>query len=75
MNITSTEVELFALRCGINQDTNLPNIEKIIIITDAIPTVKRIFDSSSYLFQIHAMSIAGKLRKFFNKNYNNSIKF
>ena len=75
MNIMSTKAELFTIRCGINQATNLFNIEKIIIITDAIHTAKRIFDLSSHSFQIHAVSISGKLRKFFNKNRNISIEF
>ena len=44
VNITSTEVELFAIRCGINQATNLMDINKIIVITDSIHTVKKIFD-------------------------------
>ena len=45
VNVMSTEVELFAIRCGINQATCIPNIKRIIIITDSIHTAKRIFDS------------------------------
>ena len=36
VNITSTKVELFAIRCGLNQAIWLTNIEYIIIITDLI---------------------------------------
>ena len=31
MNITSTEAELFAIRCGINQAIQVPNVEQIIV--------------------------------------------
>jgi len=75
VNITSTKAELFTIRCGINQATDLPSIEKIIIITDSIHIAKRIFDSSSYPFQIHAVAISNELRKFFVKNHDNSIDF
>jgi len=36
VNITSTEAELFAIRCGINQSIHFDNISKIIVITDSI---------------------------------------
>jgi len=36
VNITSTEAELFAIRCGINQASNSQGILKIIIVTDLI---------------------------------------
>ena len=31
MNITSTEAELFAIRCGINQAIQVPKVEQIIV--------------------------------------------
>jgi len=43
-NITSTEAELFAIRCKINQATNSENISRIIVITDSLHTRKKIFD-------------------------------
>jgi len=46
-NVTSTEVELFAIRCGINQATSLNGISKIIIVTDLIHAAKNIFDPAS----------------------------
>jgi len=52
INITSTEIELFAIRYRVNQAIWLTNIEHIIIITDTIYTTKRIFDLSSYPYQI-----------------------
>ena len=48
--ITSTEVELFAIRCSINQAYSKNNISKIIIVTDSIYAAKKIFDSKSYSY-------------------------
>ena len=45
----STETELFAIRCKINQTVQLNNTLCIIIITDAIYSVRYIFDSLSHL--------------------------
>ena len=36
MNITSTEVELFSIKCKINQAVQLPNVDQIIVIINAI---------------------------------------
>jgi len=49
-NVTSTEAELFAIRCGINQVTNSENISRIIVITDSLYARKKIFDPSLYSF-------------------------
>ena len=46
INISTTEAELFAMKCGINQAVGIPYIKHIIIITDSINTAKKIFDSS-----------------------------
>jgi len=51
--ITSTEVELFAIRCSLNQACNEEEISKIIVITDSIHMAKKIFDMKSHLYQIH----------------------
>ena len=75
VNITTTEAELFAIRCSINQATNISNIAQIIVIIDSLHTTQRIFDSSSHLFQVHFVSILNKLRRFFLENSNNSIEF
>ena len=50
LNIISTEVELFVIRYGINQATNNNNISKIIVVTDSIHMVKKIFNLSTYPF-------------------------
>jgi len=73
--MTSTEAELFAIRCGINQACSNDIISKIIIITDSIHTAKKIFDSESHPFQLHTAAILYELREFFNSNCNNSIEF
>jgi len=73
--VTSSEAELFAMRCSINQACNKDNISKIIIITDSIHSVKHIFDSSAHPLQLHSVAILSELRLFFNKSQVNSIEF
>ena len=75
VNITSTEAKLFITKCGINQAVNLPEISKIVIITDSIHTAKKIFNLAIHPFQIHSATISKKLRKFFLTNSDNSIAF
>ena len=74
-NVTSTEAELFAIRCGINQTINLPGISKIVVVTDFIYAAKKIFDLATHLFQLQLVAISEELRKFFITNINNSIEF
>ena len=50
--ITSTEAELFAIRCGINQITDSDNISKIIVITNSIHVTDKIFDLSVHPYQV-----------------------
>ena len=73
--ITSTEVELFTIRCGINQACNKENMSKIIIITDSIHAARKIFNSKSHPYQIHTMAILSRLHRFFAISQENSIKF
>jgi len=73
--VTSTEVELFAIKCGINQACSNKIVSKIIIITDSIHTARKIFDSNSHPFQLHSAAILRELWDFFNSNPNNSIEF
>ena len=73
--VTSTEAELFAIRCGINQASTKENISKIIVVTDSIHMAKKIFDPVSHPLQIHAMAILKKLCHFFSRNPSNSIEF
>ena len=73
--VTSSEVELFAIRCGINQACSFANVSKIIIVTDSIHVARKIFNSDSHPFQIHAAAILKELRKFFISSDANSIEF
>ena len=75
VNVMTTEAELFAIRCGINQAIHLPNIKKIFFVINSIHASRRIFDSSSHLYQSQLAAILGELREFFKRNINNSIKF
>jgi len=73
--ITSSEAELFAIRCGINQAYNKEEVSKIVVITDSIHAAKNIFSSSSHPYQLHSTAILSKLQWFFNKSRDNSIEF
>jgi len=75
IHVTSTEVELFAIRCGINQSLSVNNISKIVVITDSIHTVKKIFDLSVHPYQTQLVAILSDLCKFFNCCETNSIEF
>ena len=75
MNIISTKVELLPIRYGINLAIQVLNVRQIIIITDAIPAARCIFDLSNHLFQLHFIVVSQDLRVFFNKNSNNIILF
>ena len=59
--VTSTEAELFAIRCSINQACIKENVFKIIVVTNSIHAAKKIFDSKLYPFQSHTMAIISKL--------------
>ena len=61
VNITSTEAELFAIRCGINQVIQVTDISCIIVITNAIHLVRCIFDLLSHPYQIQSIAIAQDL--------------
>ena len=73
--VTTTEAELFAIRCGINQALSLKNISRIVVITDSIHVANKIFDCGSHPYQIHAAAILSKLQSFFSSNESNNIKF
>jgi len=74
-NITSTEAEFFAIRCGINQATHPYSISKIIIVMDSIHVAKKIFDPLSHSLQKHVAFILKDLREFFSHHQENIIKF
>jgi len=73
--VTSTEAELFAIRCGINQACAINNVSKIIIVTDSIHAARKIFNSGSHPYQIHSAAILSELRTFFSSKESNSIEF
>jgi len=73
--ITSTEAELFAIRCSINQAYSKENVSKIIVVTDSIHVAKKIFNDKSHLYQIHTTAILCELWQFFTISQENSIKF
>jgi len=73
--VTSTEVELFAIRCGINQVLNLDNMSKVIVITDSIHMARKIFELSVHPYQVQSAAILSDLRKFFMHHENNFIEF
>ena len=75
VHVTSTEAELFAIRCSINQASNLDNISKIIVVTDSIHITKKIFEPSVHLYQVQSAAILSDLHSFFKHHENNSIKF
>ena len=66
--VTSIEAELFVIRCGINQAYIKENVFKIIMVTNSIHAVKKIFDSSSYPYQVHTVAILSDLCCFFTSN-------
>ena len=73
--VTSSEAELFAIRCGINQACALDNVSKIVVVTDSIHVAKKIFDPGSHPLQIHSAAILSNLWTFFSVNDSNSIEF
>ena len=73
--VTTTEAELFAIRCSINQACGISNVLKIVVVTDSIHAARKIFDSGSHPYQIHSTAILSELRNFFSSNKLNSIEF
>jgi len=73
--ITSTEVELFAIRYGINQAANSNDITKIIVVTDSIHVARKIFNPSVHPYQVQSAAILSELRNFFNCYKGNIIEF
>ena len=75
VHITSTEAELFAIRCGINQALNLDNMSKVIVITNSIHVARKIFELFVHPYQVQSAAILSDLCKFFMCHKNNSIEF
>ena len=75
INDIFTEAELFTMRCGISQASQIQDITYIIVTTNAILAAKRIFDVFLHLYQLNFIVISSDLKKFFNKNSSNIISF
>ena len=75
VNITFTEAELFVIRYGLNQAFQLSNIKYIVVITDSIHAVKKIFDLSIHLYQVQILVISKEIREFFERSHHNFIDF
>ena len=75
INITTAKAELFAICCSINQVVTNHNIKHIIVITNSLHIARRIFDSSTHLYQIYSAAILSELREFFSKDSQNYIEF
>ena len=61
MNVTSTEAELFTIRCSINYVTQIQDVAYIIVITDAISATKCIFNISIHPYQLYLIVISKDL--------------
>ena len=61
INVITTEAELFAIRCGINQAVTNQDVNHIVVITDSLHATKKIFDSSVHPYQIHSAAISQEL--------------
>ena len=66
-NVTSSEAEIFAIRCGINKATTLEEINQIIVIMDSIQCAQKLFDTSNLSLQGHTIATSHCLRAFFKK--------
>jgi len=75
INVMTMEAELFAIRCMINQATQISSTSHIIIVTNTLHVVWRIFDSTIHPYQIQSIMISKDFQKFFNKHSNNSVEF
>ena len=75
INITFTEAELFAIKCGLNQAIQLTNIEYIFVITNSIHAAKKIFNLFIYSYQIQTLAIFKKNQGVFCKKHHNSLEF
>ena len=64
-----------AMRYSISQVFQAQDIIYIAVIINVILATKRIFDMFLHLYQLYFITISSDLRKFFNKNFNNTISF
>jgi len=71
IKVTSTEAELFAIRCGINQAVQVTEATHIIVVMDTIHSARSIFDSLIHPYQLLFLRCSA----FFNKSSSNTINF
>jgi len=69
------KAELFAIRYSINLAVQLHHMLHIIVTTDAIHVVKKIFNLFVHLYQQQSIVISKDLKVFLNKHNDNSIEF
>ena len=75
VHVTSTKVELFAIKYSINQASTFDSISKIVVVTNFIHVARKIFDPSLYFYQVQLAAILSDFQKFFLYHQNNSIEF
>jgi len=75
IGMISSEPELFAIRCSINQAVKIPEVSHIIFITDLIHMANQMFDSTTYSYQQQLIAILKDLQLFFNKYSSNLVEF
>jgi len=75
INITIAKAKLFAICYSIKQAVANHNTKHIIVITNSLHITRRIFNSSTHLYQIHSIAISSELREFFFKDSQNHIEF
>ena len=63
-NVITMKAELFAIRYGINQASQIPGTSHIIIITNTLYVSQRIFNSTICLYQIQLIAISKDLQIF-----------
>jgi len=68
VNVMTTKAELFTIRCGISQATNLQDIRKTVVIMDSIHSTRKVFNYISHPFQVYTALTSYELRKIFNTN-------
>lgn len=75
IGIISSEPELFAIRCSINQAVKIHEVSHIIFITDLIHIANQIFNSTTHSYQQQLIAIFKDLQLFFNKCSSNLVEF
>ena len=72
--ITTSDVELFAIRLGIAKTTSIA-IECIILITDLLGSAIQAVDPSVHPGQAHSLAVCSVPRSFFSQSHSYKIDF